>query len=226
MGDGFSALAWVDGLKRFIAESNARLGPGFVGEVKIREPLTKAKFESLQKRLPVALPESVREFLCEGAGGCHIEYEWVLTPAEREQALEAGLNERTLYGEVDLCDARRFGKWVRSCKAWANDTWVGDYEEEREHWENSIPVAAMLTGDYLAVQPTGEPDPPVVYLSHDSGSEAIAPSFSGFLQTWARLCYIGPDMCFLEPFIDSASRYLTPEGEHARKLRQLFRVPG
>ena len=94
------------------------------------------------------------------------------------------------------------------------------------HLKRSVPFARMPNHDFLALDPEPDvDDPPVVYLSHDGESKLIAASFASFLGEWARLGYIGPELWFLEDFIDRRSGCLTSESKKAKALRELFGMP-
>lgn len=82
----------------------------------------------------------------------------------------------------------------------------------------------MGNGDYLAAElGKGSDNPPIVYLSHDGDSRLLAPSLMDFLKVWEQLCYIGPELWMLEPFLDSETGYLRADTKDAALLRDLFR---
>ena len=66
--------------------------------------------------------------------------------------------------------------------------------------------------------------PPVVYLAHDDDSIIIAPDFDTFLETWERLCCIGPSIWLLEEFINPETGFLDANTTKAVELRKLFGV--
>ena len=45
-------------------------------------------------------------------------------------------------------------------------------------------------------------DPAVAYLNHEDTSSIIAPSFTSFLKEWESVCYVGPEIWMLEPFLN------------------------
>jgi cell wall assembly regulator SMI1 len=220
MSATFSYRDWVRDLKEFVT---ARTGvSGFVGTEEIAPPLTAEHLSQIDKQLPLALPGAVRDFLQQGSGACRFGYKWKPKGAVGEHMESVGLKEGRISGGATLCHAARLGKQIGECKQWAEETWIADEEEEQEVWLNTLPIAELKNGDYLGVQLGSEPNPPVVYLCHEDASQIIAPSFTSFLQNWAGLCYLGPEIWILEPFLDSATGFLDGQSERALAVRRLF----
>lgn len=81
----------------------------------------------------------------------------------------------------------------KDCKEWATDTWIAEYPEDKEMWLKAIPLAALPTGDFLALDGRMKSDdPPVIYLNHEDSSEVVAPSLREFLVAWEKLGYVEP----------------------------------
>lgn len=103
-----------------------------------------------------------------------------------------------------------------------------DPASRREHllWTQSLPFYPIANGDALAFDLTGrDEDPPILYLCHDEpASGMIAPNFDAFLTAWEQLFYVGPEWWMLDPFLVGKGRAkrLSPRGEGAKKLRDLF----
>jgi hypothetical protein len=88
-------------------------------------------------------------------------------------------------------------------------------------------VIAIGTDDYIALagNTSMDPDdPPVLYLSHDNEDVQLANSFTAFLTTWERLCYLGPEPRLLNRFSDDDGLLVADSGE-ADQLRRIFGVP-
>jgi len=85
-------------------------------------------------------------------------------------------------------------------------------------------LAAIGNGDLIALDQTADPqEPPVVYLSHDDQSSAvIAPSLSYFLEAMAELCFIGPEIWLLEPWLGEFTRRIDPDRHRTPELKALL----
>ncbi|MBW3635738.1 MAG: SMI1/KNR4 family protein [Armatimonadetes bacterium] len=98
------------------------------------------------------------------------------------------------YGEIRFFDPAELPEHLPSCKSWAEAFEEDPDPAQKAFWLNALPFHSILNGDYLGLDiSTTHDDPPVVYLAHDDKSQVIAPSFTSFLQSWAGLCYIGPE---------------------------------
>lgn len=214
---------WIAAVRTFIGRGAER--SGFKGTTDIALPLGQETHAKLAKKLPVVLPEAISAFLLEGSARCKFRYEWKPKGQGAEQLQTVLAGEEKVFGGTDLCHAAAFSRWLKDCKAWANETWIAEYPEDQATWLKSLPIAAMANGDYLGVDLRGaKSDPPVVYLSHDDESRVIAESFTAFLQSWAGLCYIGPEIWLLENFLDEENGWLDSNTERAKKLRELSGV--
>lgn len=214
---------WVAAVRVFIGRGSGI--PGFKGRADVALPLGQKSHAELVEKLPVSLPEAVAAFLLEGSARCKFRYEWTPKGPAAKQLQAALDGEEKVFGGADLCHAAALARWLKDCKAWAEETWIAEYPEEQATWLSTLPIAAMANGDYLGVDLRhAKSDPPVVYLSHDEESRVIAPSFTAFLQAWAGLCYIGPEIWLLENFLDEKTGWLDSTSERAKKLRELFGV--
>lgn len=129
-------------------------------------------------------------------------------------------SDRTFSGGAQVGDIFAVRDWLQSCRAWAEDTWIADYEEERELWATSFPFARLANGDYLALNPKHESG--VVYLQHDNCSCVIAASFEEFFDNWTQLFLIGPELSILKDYMDSDSNYLSAKSPRALELLNYF----
>ena len=79
----------------------------------------------------------------------------------------------------------------------------------------------FFVGYYLALDLSQElEDPPVIYLSHEELSTKLADSFTSFLENWSRLCYLGPELWMLRPFLSENG--LVGLDDKAKKVRQVL----
>ena len=222
--DSFSYIAWVKAAEDFVSVHRKAGVAGFTVESDITPPLTAAKLVRMQKKLPKQLPSCVTDFVSSASAACRFRYTWDLDGIPSERIEATTLSENRIYGGAEFCVATSLAEWAGDCKEWATDTWIADNPEQQEIWLKSLPIAAIENGDYLAVRTDEGANPSVIYLSHDGESRVIAPSFTGFLKTWERLCYLGPEIWMLENFIDSETGLLSADTAEAQALRNLFQV--
>ena len=169
-----------------------------------------------------AVPAALRRFLETGSG--HVDCAYVYEPdGEALDRLRAVLPDETrVYGGARLGPASELPDYARSAAEWARDTWVSEEPAQRALWEGALPFARIENGDYLALDLRAPgTDPPVLYLSHDDESFALAPRFTAFLGAWQRLCYPGAERWLLGEF-RGAGGYLDADGDRAAGLRQLL----
>jgi hypothetical protein len=71
-------------------------------------------------------------------------------------------------------------------------------------------VIALGKDDFIALEgkTSRDPDdPPVLYLSHGKEDVQLADSFTAFLTTWERLCYLGPEFRLSTAFVTKLVDY-------------------
>ena len=216
--------AWSDRAWTFVG--HCRTLPGDVEvAVDIWPPLSEEEADALATQLPLGLPASLRRFLVDGAAYCKCSYVW--TPPD-SSAIEATIpGETYLYGGPNVIKPTELVELQRT-----NDGSADTFEEYEPEWE-SVPqlwrrctrFLDVRNGDYFGLDTSGSgEDSPVVYLSHDEeeSNRVIAPSFESFMETWEQLCYIGPEIWMLAPFLDPVTGYLDATTPKAQQLRSLF----
>ena len=122
----------------------------------------------------------------------------------------------TYSGGAVVANAHAITEWTGACRKWAEETWVADYEEERELWTTSLPIIKLANGDYIAL--VADKDEEVYYLAHDDSSRPIARSFEEFMDHWTRLGLIGPEIWILQNYFDEDSSLLSAESDLGKKL--------
>ena len=127
-----------------------------------------------------------------------------------------------IYGGARLCDAQDLAELLEECRMAAEG--FEEAPEQEAYWLNAFPFAWIRNGDKLGLDMRQKERPPVVYLAHDDDSKVIAPDFGTFLETWERLCYIGPELWLLEEFINPETGFLDTNTAEAIELRKLFGV--
>jgi len=159
---------------------------------------------------PHGLPGSLSTLLTACGGKLSFKYSLDLKGQEFSGGLEV--------------DTRLLKRHKRECAKWANETWIADEPEEKSLWLNSRPFASLPNGDYLGLGDwSQESNPPVVYLCHDDSSQVLAQDLASFLEIWAGLGYIGPEISILDHFIDNSTGMLDASTLKAERLRDVFR---
>lgn len=205
---------WVARARGFVEQLPRRVGRSGVVEVSVSTapPMEEPELRAVQAALPLTIPGSLGRFWLEGSRHCACRYVW--------RGTEGG----DLYGGPALIEPAGLPMHLFSMREWAEHTWIEDYPEEEVLWLQSLPILAMANGDYLALDlsPRLE-DPPVLYLAHDDHSFALAPTFTGFLDAWERVGYVGPESWMLEGLLNGQRR-LDPSTERAGEIRRLLRL--
>ena len=153
------------------------------------------------------IPTALRQFFSEGCGGVDISYTWI--PEENTANADSlrrifGKTKAEVWGGGPFCIASDLKEWRRNVEAWARESWVADYPEELAMWMNALPIMELANGDYLGLDlRSGCDNPPVLYLSHDDNSQILSTCFTDFLTHWAGVCYVGPEIWMLEPFLST-----------------------
>jgi hypothetical protein len=215
----FDPRTWLAQLGSFIEE--ARKLPRFKGSVRSSPGVTRRATMYEEWLIVTPMPETYRRFVvCASATRFSYTMRLEHLPAELTEVLG---KRKTLEGKAAICRFSRLASDLKRMWTLAEETWIAQNPEERDLWCNSLPIISFPNGDYVALDLCApQDDPPVVYLRHDGGSRVLAPSFSGFLEAWARLCYIGPDISRLEPFINPDTGFLDPDSDNAKALRNVF----
>ena len=192
-------------------------------------PLSPSELQSIAAALGRPMPGALVEFYRTGAGAVSHRYSFEYDPDDENQtALHQGLfpHQTSVYGGAQIGSAWDITEYVADCSEWARMFREEGWEEQADLWSSSLPFKRIDNGDYIALSTDGGNDPPILYLSHDDESQRIAESFSGFLSTWERLAYIGPESWMLEPF-QSPDGLLTADSVRAKQLRGYLAVePG
>ena len=225
MNADFSFEGWI---KEFISFVESRTGRrGFRGSCRVEPPLAEDEFERTVAKLPLPVPDDVRKFLLTGSGGCRFSYQWRFEEEDAGCLENFGSEDYRIFGKATLCVWKNFVRQARECRQWAEETWIAEYPEEKAVWLNCLPVAGLANGDYLAVRADGAgTGSAVYYLAHDDASQILAPSFPAFLDAWAKLGFIGPEIWVLEPFLDPGTGFLSGETAEAADLRRLLALGG
>jgi hypothetical protein len=197
---------WIRRAESFVRHLNHL--PGRWGiSIAIEPPLPASEADELAKSLPFGLPTPLRALYTEGAARCRCRYHW--TPDENclPPVQELFPYETSIYGGPE------FIPWNKLLDAHAVHTWWDGLDEDltkeqaiaREVWRHTIPFIDVGNGDCVALHVTDNPESlPVVYLCHDDQDRPVTPlstSLDQFLADWESLCYLGPEIWLLCPFL-------------------------
>jgi hypothetical protein len=228
----FDYRAWVHRAHQFVVARHGR--PGFtVAATRVDPPLERRRVDALARRLDerdLQLPNTLRLFLTFGAAALDCRYMFEHDPADRpaDDAIE---NLFVLAGHVSggacLGPAHELPAFAESCASRAEVILREQDTDRADEWSESLPLIAVSHGDYIALDMATalEPDdPPVIYLSHDRENIHLADSFTDFLTTWERLCYIGPEIRMFDRFF-GGDGLLDPRSPAVDQLRSLLGAP-
>ena len=84
-----------------------------------------------------------------------------------------------------------------------------DAPEQEAHWLNALPFACTRNGDKLGLDMRRRKSRRSSILAHDDDSKVVALDFDTFLETWERLCYIGPEIWLLKSLSTPTLGFLT-----------------
>lgn len=197
---GFDYEGWVNSARDFCQQLSSQF-EDCDSDGLFYPALTHSQVSELSQNLNLNLPTALIRFLEEGCSGLDITYVWELDDEDAVQLRELFGRKSEIWGGSPFCVASEFVTWKRETTELSTNSWVAE-SEDAQVWAFSLPIAAMPNGDYLALDLRGESeDPPVVYLSHEELSTKLSGSFTDFLTNWAGLCYLGPELWLLSPFV-------------------------
>lgn len=192
-------------------------------DASVKRPLTENELNIIDSGIDQSVPNELALFWLNGSRHCSCSYYCgIAKPAMLLRTKSVFGHQGALYGGASFYDAAELPDYLYALREWAEETWIAEYPEQKNLWLNSIPFAGMRNGDYLALDTAdGRDDPPVIYLSHDDDSKIIAGSFTGFLNVWEALCYIGPEIWMLGVFQDE-NGLVDSKSNRAAELRSIF----
>jgi len=215
---------WVDKATAFLKQIRCSRRAAVKARARSFPPLPAAAVSAIEKKIDRPVPKPIRSFWINTTSGFDFRYEWTLSTELQERIGGLLSGQSNLFGGARLCPARDLATLLTDCSDWANSTWIADSAYELRIWEAAFPLCALRNGDFLALDCRKKnDDPPVIYLSHEDTSQHLAPDLATFLKAWEGLCYIGPEIWMLRPFIDRRTGYLDRNCTNAERIRHLFR---
>lgn len=221
----FDYYSWINRAALF-SETLNNFAP-FFGDLafntSIYPPITKSELLELTSKTELFIPKALSDFWLQACQFCDFSYQCGDAKDEKKaRILNNFFGQNLIYGGARFLNALDLPEHLDGNQAWAEETWIAEYPEEKAFWMNSIPIVSMGNGDYLALDISNNlDDPPIIYLSHDDESSIIAPSFTDFLFHWEKLCYIGPEIWIIRSFRDE-NGYINSDSNNAEQLRDIF----
>jgi hypothetical protein len=220
--DEFDYVRWLERARQFAASCSKRL-PGFSGKApETGKAAAPGEIQATERQLGFQLPLEVSSFFCQAGRSVTFSYHWNVPEPVRSVMPYSSTLGGCLTGRLELELSRILGLQDQ-IKEVAAMPWPDEQKELQQFWDETIPLMALGNGDFLGVLRTSELGRSEVrYLAHDAGPEVLAASFPEFLAIWERLCYVGPEIWWLGPFIDPMSCALDADSERAVRLRRAF----
>ncbi len=161
--------AWVDRARGWISAQTTPTRPFDAGT-----PVTEDRLAALATSLRVALPPPILAALRVTSG----------------LSFYGTSRSEWGHGTDGLWSAAMLASWQDDARAWATETAIRDDVHEHALWLRAFPIAAIPSGDLIALDPgVDEAEPPVVYLTHDGPARPLARSLGDFLGAWEAMDY-------------------------------------
>lgn len=204
----FDYRGWVERAHKFVTEAVPLVPHNDCSiHAELAPPLTLQELQQVQTEGGRPLPLELQNFWLTASKQCDCSY-----------VLET--EEKIYAGGATFIDVLKLADELIECGVWADI--VASWPDDPTLWLHSIPFCSLKNGDYLGLfMLTPQDNPPVAYLSHDDESFILAESFTTFLETWERLCYLGPESWELEEYRDT-NGYLNADSQQAQELRDFF----
>lgn len=215
--------AWVNEAKRF-CQSLETLEGITRFEFEVAAPLGQDELSALEARWSHGLPVALRDFWTQGSAHFHCVYVWT-PPAHKLSKMKTIFPHQSfIYGGPRFESAEHVYPGNSGMEPGCEDMEEAIGELAYRWWCEAAVIMYVGNGDLIALDQTADSqEPPVVYLSHDDESSAvIAPSLSYFLEAWAELCFIGPEIWLLEPWLGEFTRRIDPDRHRTPELKALL----
>ena len=193
-------------------------GAGKPPRFEIAPPASERHVEAMEKKLGRPIPSSFRKVLLEYSAKVCIE--WALpdgtTMPEPFRHIWSGECRWDLTTLSALETAHR--DWIAEC--FKDPT--NDYDRV---WHNKFPILEVGNGDMLGIDTSTPTQQPVVFLSHEGGSEHgywLGRDFEDYVDRLSLLGCVGSEDWQLAPFLSAPRSLLETESANARQWRAWF----
>jgi len=193
-------------------------GAGKPPRFEISPPATQREVAAIEKKLGCAIPSSFRKVLLEYSAKVCIE--WALpdgtTMPEPFRQIWSGECRWDLATLPALQATHR--DWIANCfKDLAN--------EYHRVWHAKFPVLEVGNGDMLGIDTNIPDEQPVVFLSHEDGSEHgywLGRDFEDYVDRLSLLGCVGSEDWQLAQFLSGPRSLLETDAANARRWREWF----
>jgi hypothetical protein len=198
----------------------------------IAPPLGLEEADRLDRALPHGLPPLLRDFYVTASADVECRFTWTPDGESLSRLAEIIPHQYSIYAGPHFCSAGSLAEDHEQLIGLAEI-----FEDFAEYGASAaqtlrqcVPLISVGNGDYVALHVKAGPSQPgVIYVSHEVDIESDSPIIplastgEQFLTAWERLCYIGPEIWVLYPFLDDAkSGQLNADSPLANKWRSFL----
>ncbi len=172
----------------------------------------------MERALGCAIPASFRQVLLEYSARVCIE--WALpdgTPMPEPF--------RKIWSGECRWDLARLPALQSAHRGWIENCFSDPANEYDRVWHNKFPVLEIGNGDMLGIDTSDPSEQPVVYLSHEDGSEHgywLGRDFRDYIDRLSLLGCVGSEDWQLTPFLSDPRSLLETDSANARQWREWF----
>lgn len=206
---------WIKSIER-VASAVERLG-GKRDKIVTKPPATPRNVEKVERKINQRLPASFRDFLTSSFSS--LEFSWwlpdkVVLPKPL-RGIFSGMFDGFGLEHVGECEGIRQG-WIETC--------FPDPDNPYDRvWQGTLAFMHVPNGDLLAFDLATGGDAAVIYLNHEGGDshgKRLADNFADLMNRWSPLGCPGCEDWQWEPFCDTSSGLIDPNGPNARKWKK------
>jgi len=186
----------------------------------IEKAATKSELKSLESKLCVKLPSSLKDVLL--GFSRKVEFRWFF-PIDFQ--LEGDLSE--IFSGDRHWSLDWLVQFDEAKNKWRDEVFPNRNDPYDVIWHDKLAFHEVGNGDYLAIDLSRSGYQPVVYLSHGDGvghGLELAKNFQEFVFCTSRLGCVGGEDWQLLPFLNVSGEYVDPEIENANIFRNALGV--
>ena len=193
---------------------------GKVTEFIHNPPATIDQVSHIEKLLEHELPASFRKVLLEFSS--KFSFKWFF-----DEDVELPNEFREIFSGRIHWDLNALIYLKEEVEGWIDNVF-SDIENEYDLvWHNKLAFCDVGNGDFLAFDLNHSDDSSIIYLSHDDGEGhgyTLANSFVELLENWSRIAFVGEEDFQWLLFTESLDSRLVPDGEAAKRFRDMLRL--
>ncbi|HEY4312360.1 MAG TPA: hypothetical protein VGN12_23125 [Pirellulales bacterium] len=223
--------SWLQRAEAFVRSTSNLPGQSGIN-IAIEPPLGPQEVDGLHQVLPHGLPPLLRDFYSTASAQVELHYSWRPTGGHLERLREVFRYEYNVYGGVTFCAASAMVREQNALFDWADVFFEqqGAGPAAAAMLKECVPLIPIRNGDYVVEHMARSPtQPAILYVTHecDWGAESpfipLARDAAEFMAKWEQLCYIGPEIWMLSPFLNASStNLLDTKSQVARDWRSFL----